>query len=212
MRGPDPILLTPILALLVAAALAAAGPPSAPTLLKPATVLLTAPPVFKARIENTRDAFVIEVHRDWAPNGADRFYSLVKAGFYDRCIFFRVLPYFMVQFGINGDPRIQAAWRDATMADDPVKASNKRGSVAFTMVGKNTRTTQVFINYRDNVMLDAQGFAPFGTVVQGMNAVGELESKYGDRPDQKRIVVEGNGYLNRDFPGLSMITRATIVK
>lgn len=211
MRPPMPFVVLLVFAALAAGA-APMGQSSKAALLKPANVLATAPAVFKARIENTRDTFVIEVHRDWAPNGADRFYSLVKSGFYDRCTFFRVLPYFMVQFGISGDPLVQAAWRDATFPDDPVKVSNKRGSVSFAMVGKNTRTTQVFINYRDNLMLDAQGFAPFGTVIQGMNNVGELESKYGDRPDQKRIIAEGNAYLTRQFPGLSMITRATIEK
>lgn len=182
-----------------------------PNLLKPETVAEKAPAVFRARIENTRDTFDIEVHRDWAPNGADRFYSLVKAGFYDRCSFFRVLPYFMVQFGINGDPKIQTAWRAQTIPDDAVKMSNKAGYVSFAMTGANTRTTQVFINYRDNLILDAQGFAPFGVVVEGMNNVRELESKFGDRPDQKRIEREGNAYLMREFPGLSLITRATIV-
>jgi peptidyl-prolyl cis-trans isomerase A (cyclophilin A) len=195
---------------LAAATLAAQPRRPQPDLLKPETVDQQAPPVFRARIENTRDTFVIEVHRDWAPHGADRFYSLVKAGFYDACRFFRVLPYFMVQFGINGNPKIQAAWRSATIPDDPVKVSNMRMSVSFATSGPNTRTTQVFINYRDNTMLDAQGFAPFGVVVEGMNAVAELEAKFADRPDQKRIEQEGNAYLIREFPGMSAITRATI--
>jgi peptidyl-prolyl cis-trans isomerase A (cyclophilin A) len=195
---------------LAAATLAAQPRRPPPDLLKPETVDQQAPSLFRARIENTRDTFVIEVHRDWAPHGADRFYSLVKAGFYDACRFFRVLPYFMVQFGINGNPKIQAAWRSATIPDDPVKVSNMRMSVSFATSGPNTRTTQVFINYRDNTMLDAQGFAPFGVVVEGMNAVAELEAKFADRPDQKRIEQEGNAYLIREFPGMSAITRATI--
>jgi peptidyl-prolyl cis-trans isomerase A (cyclophilin A) len=202
-----PLVLPVVLA---AATLAAQPRRPRPDLLRPETVDQQAPPVFRARIENTRDTFVIEVHRDWAPYGADRFYSLVKAGFYDNCRFFRVLPYFMVQFGINGDPKIQAAWRSATIPDDPVKVSNKRMHVTFAKTGPATRTTQVFINYRDNAMLDSQGFAPFGVVVEGMSAVGELESKFGDRPDQKRIEQEGNAYLIREFPGMSAITRATI--
>jgi peptidoglycan/LPS O-acetylase OafA/YrhL/cyclophilin family peptidyl-prolyl cis-trans isomerase len=189
------------------------GVPSVPSVLSGPKVLGAserAPEVYRVRVENTRDTFVIEVHRDWAPLGADRFYTLVKSGFYDGVKFHRVLPYFMVQFGINGDPKIQAAWTSATIADDPVKVSNKRGTVAFATAGKDTRTTQVFINYRDNVMLDAQGFAPFGVVVEGMGPVGELESKYGDRPVARRIEQEGNAYLTREFPGLSSITRATI--
>src|SRR5262245_49405062 len=195
---------------LAAAALAAQTRRPQADLLKPETVDLLAPPVFRARIENTRDTFVIEVHRDWAPHGADRFYSLVRAGFYDTCRFFRVLPYFLVQFGINGNPKIQAAWRSATIPDDPVKETNKRMHVSFATSGPNSRTTQVFINYRDNTILDGQGFAPFGVVVEGMDAVGQLESKFADRPDQKRIEQEGNAYLIREFPGMSAITRATI--
>lgn len=209
MTTSSPVAFTIVLAL-VGAGAASQGRPSRPSLLNPATVAEQAPPVFRARFENTRDTFVIEVHRDWAPKGADRFYSLVKSGFYDGCYFFRVLPYFMVQFGISGDPRVQAAWRTATIADDPVKVGNKSGTVVFAMTGPDTRTTQVFINYRDNLLLDAQGFAPFGTVIQGMRAVGELESRYGDRPSQRRIEQEGNAYLTREFPGLSMVTHATI--
>jgi peptidyl-prolyl cis-trans isomerase A (cyclophilin A) len=201
--------LVAIVAAAAAVSLSAQTPK--PNLLKPATVAEKSPPVFRARIENTRDTFVIEVHRDWAPNGADRFYALVRAGFYDKCSFFRVLPYFLAQFGIHADPKVQAAWRTATIPDDPVKMSNKAGYVTFATTGANTRTTQVFINYRDNVMLDAQGFAPFGVVVEGMTNAGQLESKFGDRPDQKRMELEGNAYLSREFPGLSYITRATIV-
>ena len=200
-----------VFVLLVAAAATVSAQAPKANLLKPATVAEKAPPVFRARIENTRDTFVIEVHRDWAPNGADRFYSLVRAGFYDKCSFFRVLPYFMAQFGIHGDPKVQAAWRTATIPDDPVKMSNKMGYVSFAMTGANTRTTQVFINYRDNVLLDSQGFAPFGVVVEGLTNAGQLESKFGDRPDQKRLELEGNAYLVREFPGMSYITRATIV-
>lgn len=182
-----------------------------PNLLMPESIAQQAPPVFRARIENTRDTFVIEVHRDWAPHGADRFYSLVKAGFYDSCSFFRVVPYFLAQFGIHGDPKVAAAWRAAMIPDDPVKMSNKAGYVSFARTGPNTRATQVFINMRDNTLLDAQGFAPFGTVIEGMSNVLQLEAKYKDRPNQKRLEDEGNGYLMREFPGMSYITRATIV-
>src|SRR4029077_18245156 len=141
-----------------------------------------APDTYRVRVDNTRDTFVIEVHRDWAPHGADRFYSLVKSGFYDGAGFFRVLPYFLAEFGINGDPRTEASWMHAVIPDDPPKVSNTRGTVSFSTSGRNTRTTQVFINYRDNKLLDAQGFAPFGTVVEGMKAVDEFVFKYGDRP------------------------------
>ena len=171
-----------------------------------------APDTYRVRVENTRDTFVIEVHRDWAPHGADRFYSLVKSGFYDGNRVFRVLPYFLAEFGINGDPQTEATWIHATIPDDIPKVSNKRGTVSFSTAGANTRTTQVFINYRDNAMLDLQGFAPFGAVVEGMKNVDEFEFKYGDRPNQRRIRDEGNAYLDREFPGLTAIRRATIEK
>lgn len=202
---------TAILLVGICAALSVQARAPRPSLLKPETVAEQAPPVFRARIDNSRNAFVIEVHREWAPNAADRFYSLVKSGFYDGCRFFRVLPYFMAQFGIHGDPKIHAAWRSATFPDDPVKMSNRSGYVSFAMTGPNTRTTQVFINYRDNTILDQQGFAPFGRVVEGMSNVTELEAKFGDRPDQRRIEQEGNAYLLREFPGMSFVTKATIV-
>ena len=120
------------------------------------------------------------MHRDWAPNGADRFYNLVKNGFYDNDRFFRVITGFMVQFGINGDPKLSAVWREARIKDDPVKQSNSRGFITFATAGPNTRTTQVFINFADNSALDNQGFAPFGQVVSGMNVVDALYADYGE--------------------------------
>jgi peptidyl-prolyl cis-trans isomerase A (cyclophilin A) len=161
--------------------------------------------------------FVIEVQRDWAPYGADRFYELVKNGYFDGQRFFRVLSGFMAQFGIHGDPKVSAAWRERRIPDDPVKQSNTRGMVSFATAGPNTRTTQVFINYADNSALDGQGFAPFGRVVEGMDAVDRLFAGYGEGaprgrgPDQGRIQGEGEAYLARDFPKLDSVKRATIV-
>ena len=178
----------------------------------PAALKEKAPGIYKARFDTTRAPFVIEVHRDWAPIGADRFYNLVKNGFYDGCAFFRVVPYFMVEFGINGNPAVQAAWRTATIDDDPVKVSNKRGYVTFSAFGKNTRTTQVFINYRNNATLDAQGFAPFGEIVEGMDAVSTINPEYREQASQQRIQLEGNAYLRKEFPRMNFVRTATIEK
>ncbi len=171
----------------------------------------TAPDVFRARFETRKGDFVIEVQREWAPRGADRFYSLVANGFYDGVHFFRVIDGFMVQFGIHGTPAVAAGWREARIADDLVTQSNSRGSVTFAMTGQpNSRTTQVFINFADNANLDESGFAPFGRVVEGMDVVDQLYSGYGERPDQGRIQAEGSQYLNSDFPELDSVVRATI--
>jgi peptidyl-prolyl cis-trans isomerase A (cyclophilin A) len=178
----------------------------------PARLNETAPATYKARFDTSAGAFVVQVHRDWAPKGADRFYNLVKNGFFDSTRFFRVLPNFMVQFGINGDPSIQAAWRDANLPDDPAKQSNKRGYITFATAGPDTRTTQVFINFKDNGFLDSQGFAPFGEVVSGMEFVDKINAEYQERPDQGRIQMQGNGYLRRAFPRLDYIRKATIEK
>jgi peptidyl-prolyl cis-trans isomerase A (cyclophilin A) len=153
------------------------------------------------------------VHRDWSPLGADRFYNLVKNGFYDDIRFFRVLDGFMAQFGMNGTPSIQQVWGKANINDDPVKQSNKRGYVTFAKSGlPNSRSTQVFINFVDNPNLDSQGFAPFGQVVEGMSNVDKLYSGYGRNnvPDQGRITTEGNAYLNKEYPKLDYIKKATI--
>ena len=149
-------------------------------LANPAALKETAPEVYKARFETSKGVFVIEARREWAPAGADRFYNLVKNGFFDNARFFRVVTGFMVQFGINGDPAIQKSWRTAGIKDDPVRASNKRGNVTFATAGPNTRTTQVFINFKDNESLNAQGFAPFGQVISGMNIVDGLHAGYGE--------------------------------
>ena len=182
----------------------------------PAQLKETAPDVYKANFDTSKGPFVIEVHRDWAPNGADRFYNLVKNGFYDDCRFFRVISGFMVQFGINGDPAVNKAWQSARIPDDPVKESNKRGYATFAMGGPNTRTTQVFINFADNANLDGSGFSPFGRVISGMDVVDRLNAEYGEGaprgrgPDQGRLQMEGNAYLQRDFGRLDFVKKATI--
>jgi peptidyl-prolyl cis-trans isomerase A (cyclophilin A) len=183
----------------------------------PAALTEQAPATYKVNLDTSKGPIVIEVHRDWAPIGADRFYNLVKNGFFDEVRFFRVINGFMAQFGVHGNPAISAAWRAAQLKDDPVKQSNKRGYVTFATAGPNTRTTQLFINYRDNANLDRQGFAPFGQVVSGMDVVDKLNSEYGEGapsgrgPNQGRVNTEGNAYLNKEFPKLDYIKTATIV-
>jgi peptidyl-prolyl cis-trans isomerase A (cyclophilin A) len=203
-------------AALLLAILATPAPGHAASLANPAALNEKAPADYKAKFDTSKGTFVIEVHRDWAPNGADRFYNLVKNGFFDNARFFRVISGFMVQFGINGDPKISAAWQDANIKDDPVKQSNQRGFVTFATAGPNTRTTQVFINFDDNSGLNGQGFAPFGRVVSGMNVVDQLFSGYGEGapngegPEQGRLQSEGNAYLAKDFPKLDFIRKTTI--
>jgi len=185
-------------------------------LASPATLNETAPATYKARFDTSKGPFVVEIRRDWAPNGADRFFNLVKNGFYDEARFFRVINGFMVQFGINKDPRISTSWRTAVIKDDPVKQSNKRGTITFATSGPNSRTSQVFINFADNGGLDSQGFSPFGRVISGMEVVDALYSGYGEGaprgrgPDQGRIQTEGNAYLTKEFPRLDHIKSATI--
>jgi peptidyl-prolyl cis-trans isomerase A (cyclophilin A) len=175
------------------------------------------PPTFRARFETSAGVFTIQVHTDWAPQGADRFYTLVKSGYYDDARIFRVVPGFMAQFGISGDPKVWAVWRGRRIPDDPVRQSNTRGMVSFATAGPNTRTAQIFINFGNNSMLDGEGFAPFGQVVEGMDVVDRLFAGYGDGPpqgrgpDQMRIWAQGNVYLQRDFPKLDYIKKATIV-
>jgi peptidyl-prolyl cis-trans isomerase A (cyclophilin A) len=207
------LLLAPAL-LLGAPAVPAFG--QAGKLATPAALAEKAPAVYKVKLDTSKGAVLIEVRRDWAPNGADRFYNLVKNGFYDEARFFRVISDFMVQFGINGDPAISAPWRAATIKDDPVKQSNTRGMITFATAGPNSRTSQVFINFRDNSPLDGQGFSPFGKIVSGMEVVDALYNGYGEGaprgrgPDQGRIQREGNAYLAKDFPRLDYIKKATI--
>jgi peptidyl-prolyl cis-trans isomerase A (cyclophilin A) len=184
----------------------------------PAALSEKAPATYKARFDTSKGVFVVEVTRAWAPNGADRFYNLVKNGFYDDTRFFRVINGFMVQFGINGDPKVSAPWRDARIPDDKVTQSNKRGYITFATSGPNSRTTQVFINFGDNAGLDGQGFSPFGRVTTGMNVVDSLHSSYGEGapsgrgPNQGKIQTDGNAYLTRDFANLDYVKKATIEK
>jgi peptidyl-prolyl cis-trans isomerase A (cyclophilin A) len=156
------------------------------------------------------------VIRAWAPRGADRFYNLVKAGFFDDVTFFRVISGFMVQFGIHGRPEVSAAWQEARIEDDPAKESNRRGTLTFATAGPGTRTSQIFINFKDNTFLDGQGFSPFGKVVEGMSVVDSLHAGYGEGapqgrgPDQGRAQAEGNPYFRRDFPNLDHVKKARI--
>ncbi len=185
----------------------------------PAALTETAPATYKVRFDTTAGPFLVEVQRAWAPHGADRFYNLVKNGFYDDARFFRVISGFMVQFGIHGDPAVSAVWQGARLPRDPVKQSNKRGYITYAMgASPDTRTTQVFINFADNSNLDSMGFAPFGRVVSGMDVVDKIYSDYGEGaprgrgPSQGRIQMEGNAYLAKEFPELDSIKKATIEK
>jgi peptidyl-prolyl cis-trans isomerase A (cyclophilin A) len=167
---------------------------------------------YQVLFETSGGDFTVEVHREWSPNGADRFHKLVESGFYDECRFFRVVPGFMVQWGINGDPEIQQNWVNAKIEDDRVTKSNKRGLMTFATSGKNSRTSQVFINYGDNARLDGLGFSPFGQIIEGMDVVDAINSQYGEQPDQGLIQAKGNEYLNKSFPKLTHIKKATVVK
>ena len=192
---------------------ATAPPPAPATPAVPAT-----PESFRVQFETSKGNFVVQVDRAMAPNGADRFYQLVSEHFYDDVRFFRVISGFMAQFGIHGDPQVTARWRAQPIQDDPVAGSNTRGMVTFAMTGQpNSRTSQIFINLVDNVNLDASGFAPFGHVIEGMEIVDQLYSGYGEGaprgsgPAQGQVVSQGNTYLERDFPLLDYVVRATIV-
>jgi peptidyl-prolyl cis-trans isomerase A (cyclophilin A) len=203
--------------ILALAFLLAAGPALAQgKLANPAALNEPAPASYKAKFDTSKGVFVIEVTRAWAPQGADRFYNLVKNGFFDNTRFFRVIPNFMVQFGISGDPALNTKWRVARIPDDRPAQSNTRGMVTFATSGPNARTTQVFINFKNNSRLDPLGFAPFGKVVSGMNVVDALNGEYGEGapdgrgPDQMRLQTEGNAYLAKDFPRMDFIKKATI--
>jgi peptidyl-prolyl cis-trans isomerase A (cyclophilin A) len=179
----------------------------------PSKLTATAPDTFKAQFDTTKGKFTVEVTRSLAPNGADRFYNLVKSGYFTDIAFFRVIPGFMCQFGIHGDPAVSAKWSAANITDDPVKGSNTRGTITFATAGPNTRTTQLFINFGDNTGLDGQGFSPFGKVVAGMDVVDKINSEYGENPPetQGRLQNEGNAYLKKAFPNLDYIKSATIL-
>ena len=185
-------------------------------LMDPARAQERAPDRFRVRFDTTKGPFVVEVERALAPRGADRFYNLVKAGFFDDVTFFRVIPNFMAQFGIHGKPEVAAAWKDAEIKDDPVKGSNRRGTITFATAGPNTRTTQLFINFKDNTSLDGMGFAPFGRWSTGWRwwtrstRATARERRSGAGPSQERAQSEGNAYFRRDFPKLDHIKSARV--
>ena len=199
------------------AATAQAKPEPKPDFTTPAKLTDKAPDSFKVRFDTSKGAFTVEVTRSLAPNGADRFYNLVRSGFFKDVEFFRVIAGFMCQFGIHGDPAVASAWREARIQDDPVKASNVRGAITFATAGPNTRTSQFFINFGDNTRLDGMGFSPFGKVTEGMDVVDKINSEYGEGaprgrgPDQGRLQREGNAYLKKDFPNLDYIKSAAIL-
>ncbi len=191
------------------AALAQENPlldPKAPALNK------EAPAEFKVKLETSKGEIVLKVTREWAPKGADRFFNLVKAGYYDDTRFYRVVAKFVAQWGYHGDPKVSKAWREAKIDDDPVKKKNARGTVSFATGGPNTRTTQIFINLKDNEDLDKKGFAPFAEVVEGMDVADKLHSGWGNTPQQKKILEEGNAFLDKDYKELDRIKSAKLVE
>lgn len=176
---------------------------------------MPSPGVFRVKFTTTKGDFVVEVHRNWSPNGADHFYELVQANYYDGCKFFRAVSGFMVQFGINGDPAQNEKWKDRRIPDDPVVKSNTRGFITYAKPSMpNARSTQLFINYGDNSRLDADGFSPFGEVVEGMDVVDSLNQEYGEEPSryQEKIQEEGNAFLEKAYPRLDAIVTARIVE
>ena len=194
----------------------AEGPDLSNPLLYPARLTETAPDTFRVRFTTSKGDFVVLVHRAWAPIGADRFYNLVKNGFYDDQRIYRVVKGFTVQFGLNGDPLVNAQWKKAFLVDDSVAHSNLRGTLSFAKGGPTSRTTEVFVNLKNNASLDAQHFSPFAEVVEGMGVVDSFYSGYGDGPPrgdgpyQAMAVARGNAYLDADFPDLDRIEKAVI--
>jgi len=190
---------------------AAQGAPE--KLTDPSKLTAKAPDTFKAKFDTTKGLVVIEVHREWSPNGADRFYNLVKNGYYDGVKFFRVVPGFVVQWGIHGDPSIANKWLQSNIQDDPVKQGNKRGFITYAKSGApNSRSVQLFINLVDNSRLDGMGFAAFGKVTEGLDVVDKLNGEYGEGLTklQGRIAEEGNAFLEKNYPKLDGIKKATI--
>lgn len=189
-----------------------------PALLEPAKAKKTAPEEFRVRFTTTKGAFVVEVNRAWAPNGADRFYNLVDLGFYEEIAFFRVIPNFMAQFGIHGAPQVSKAWSRATIPDDPVVQSNSRGMISYAKTNQpSSRTTQLFINLTDNTRLDGMGFAPFARVVEGMDVVDAITktgegAPRGPGPNQRAVRNAGNDFLKKRFPQIDYLTRAELVE
>ncbi len=217
-RGTPTVALTALVILATAAiGIHAEQGAARKSLLNPAGLNETAPATYNVKFDTSVGEFVIRVTRAWAPNGADRFYNLVKNGFYDEARFFRAVPNFMVQFGLNADPAVSKVWQSARIPPDKVTQSNKKGFITFAMgATPDTRTTQVFINYRANTNLDGMGFAPFGEVVSGIEVVDKIYTGYGEGaprgsgPPQARVAAEGNAYLTKSFPKMDYIKTATI--
>lgn len=183
-----------------------------PALLHPAQLKARAPETFEATFDTTKGTFVVQVTRAWAPIGADRFYNLVKHGFFNGAPFFRVVPGFVVQFGLTGDKNVNHAWENASIKDDPVKQNNVPGTLVFAATSQpNSRSTQLFINLGNNSgSLDPQGFAPFGKIISGMDVVQNIYSGYGEQPDQGRITDDGSAYFLKAFPRMDLIKTATV--
>ena len=185
---------------------------------RPSQFTATAPSVFQVAFETSEGAFVVEVHREWAPLGADRFYNLVRGGFFDDTRVYRVVDGFVAQFGLNGDPYVNQAWKTEFLVDDPVTHSNTKGRLTFAKGGRHSRTTEVFVNLKDNVQLDDEGFAPFGEIVEGLEVAERFHAAYGDGPPrgegpyQAMVEARGNAYLDQEFPELTRIVRAALVE
>jgi peptidyl-prolyl cis-trans isomerase A (cyclophilin A) len=198
---------------LAAASLPLPSPAAAtdPALLHPTKLTAKAPAHYRVAFKTTAGNFDVTVTRSWAPRGADRFYNLVKHGFFNNASFFRVVPGFVVQFGINANPRVTQAWNAASIKDDPVKQSNREGYLSFASSGPDSRTTQIFINLAENKNLDGMGFSPFGKVTSGMAVVKKIYGGYGEAPDQSAISSQGKSYLDKNFPALDRIISAKVV-
>lgn len=171
-----------------------------------------APDSFKVKFECSNGEFVVECHKEWAPLGVQRFYELVNSGYYNDSSFFRVVPGFVVQFGLAGDPAVTAQWKDKRIKDDPVTESNVPGTLSFATSGPNTRTTQLFINTGNNARLDTMGFAPFAKVIQGETVVKSVNAEYGERPNQGLITAQGNAYVDKNFPNITKIVSTSVVQ
>jgi peptidyl-prolyl cis-trans isomerase A (cyclophilin A) len=201
-----------VLMTVMACGIALAQAPAEPSLLNAASLKAKAPETFDVKFTTTKGDVTVRATRAWAPNGVDRFYNLVRAGFFTDAAFFRVIPGFMAQFGMSARPEVSRVLANANIPDDPVKESNKRGMMTFAQTSlPNSRSTQFFINYGDNSRLDADRFAPFARVTQGMDVMDKIYSGYGEQPNQGSIQAEGKAYLDRQFPKLDRILSATIV-
>lgn len=190
-----------------------------PALHDPSKATEKAPDKFTVTFKTTKGDIVIEVKKEWSPLGADRFYNLIKMGYFKDIAFFRVVPGFMAQFGIHGDPTVNSVWKDLGIPDEPVKQSNKKGFLTFAKKGlPNSRSVQFFLNLVDNPNLDGMGFAPFGQIVKGLDVLEKINGEYGEGaprgrgPDQMRIQAQGNTYLKAEFPNLDYIVSAEIGK